>query len=92
LAIGHRAKLIAPQYVKPFVKRGQSDRIDAEVISEAAAQPTMRFVPVKPAAQQTSASVLKVSADPPSGPAVIADGRDKRGRSDLWLEQLRRPN
>jgi transposase len=67
LAIGHRAKLIAPQYVKPFVERGQSDRIDAEVISEAAAQPTMRFVPVKPAAQQTSASVLKVSADPHLG-------------------------
>lgn len=58
-ALGHRVKLITPQYVKPFVKRGKSDRIDAEAISEAAARPTMRFVPVKSAAQQAQASVLK---------------------------------
>jgi len=56
--LGHRVKLIAPQYVKPFVKRGKNDRIDAEAISEAAARPTMRFVPVKSAQRQAQASVL----------------------------------
>jgi transposase len=59
-ALGHTVKLVPPQYVKPFVKRGKNDRIDAEAISEAAARPTMRFVPVKDAEQQAAASVLKV--------------------------------
>jgi transposase len=40
-ALGHRVRLIAPQYVKPFVKRSQNDRIDAEAISEAALRPSM---------------------------------------------------
>jgi transposase len=34
--LGHRAWLIPPQYVKPFVKRGKNDRVDAEAICEAA--------------------------------------------------------
>jgi transposase len=59
-ALGHRVRLIPPQYVKPFVKRGKNDRIDAEAISEAAARPTMRFVPVKQAEQQAQAMVLSV--------------------------------
>jgi transposase len=60
MALGHRVKLIPPQYVKPFVKRGKNDRIDAEAISEAAARPAMRFVPVKGLEQQAQASLLKV--------------------------------
>jgi transposase len=59
-ALGHTVKLVPPQYVKPFVKRGKNDRIDAEAISEAAARPSMRFVPVKGAEEQAAASVLKV--------------------------------
>jgi len=59
-ALGHQVKLIAPQYVKPFVKRGKNDRIDAAAISEAAARPTMRFVPVKSAERQAQASVLSL--------------------------------
>lgn len=55
---GHRVRLIPPQYVKPFVKRGKNDRVDAEAISEAAARPTMRFVPVKSADRQADAMVL----------------------------------
>ena len=58
--LGHEVKLIPPQYVKPFVKRGKNDRIDAEAISEAASRPTMRFVPVKGAEAQAEASVLKI--------------------------------
>jgi transposase len=59
-ALGHRVQLIAPQYVKPFVKRGKNDRIDAEAISEAALRPNMRFVPVKSAEVQAEAMILSV--------------------------------
>jgi transposase len=59
-ALGHRVRLIAPQYVKPFVKRGKNDRIDAEAISEAALRPNMRFVPVKSAEVQAEAMILSV--------------------------------
>jgi transposase len=59
-ALGHRVLLIPPQYVKPFVKRGKNDRIDAEAICEAAGRPGMRFVPVKSVEQQAQAMVLKV--------------------------------
>ena len=45
--LGHQAKLIAPQYVKPFVKRQKNDATDAEAILEAALRPTMRFFAVK---------------------------------------------
>lgn len=55
---GHRVRLIPPQYVKPFVKRGKNDRVDAEAISEAASRPTMRSVPVKSAERQADAMVL----------------------------------
>src|SRR3954464_8624687 len=42
--LGHTVKLIAPAYVKPFVKRQKNDMADAEAICEAAQRPTMRFV------------------------------------------------
>ena len=58
--LGHRVRLIAPQYVKPFVKRGKNDRIDAEAISEAALRPNMRFVPVKSVEAQADAMILSV--------------------------------
>jgi transposase len=45
--LGHEARLIPPAYVKPYVKRGKNDAIDAEAIAEAASRPSMRFVPVK---------------------------------------------
>lgn len=50
--LGHDVRLIAPSYVKPYVKRGKSDAADAEAICEAVTRPTMRFVPVKSAEQQ----------------------------------------
>ena len=49
---GHEAKLIAPQYVKPFVKGNKDDAADAEAIVEAASRPNMRFVPIKQVWQQ----------------------------------------
>ena len=52
--LGHDVKLIAPAYVKPFVKREKNDMADAEAICEAAQRPTMRFVSVKSEAAQAS--------------------------------------
>lgn len=52
IAMGHKVKLIPPQYVKPYVKRNKNDAADAEAISEAMSRPTMRFVPVKSVSQQ----------------------------------------
>ena len=43
-SLGHEVRLIAPLYVKPFVKRQKNDASDAEAIAEAASRPTMRFV------------------------------------------------
>ena len=59
LALGHRVRLIPPQYVKPFVRRGKNDRIDAAAIAEAAARPGMAEVPVKPAEAQAQGMLLK---------------------------------
>ncbi|HIE0070016.1 TPA: IS110 family transposase [Pseudomonas aeruginosa] len=52
-SFGHEAKLISPQFVRPFVKGNKNDFIDAEAICEAASRPTMRFVTPKTEAQQT---------------------------------------
>jgi transposase len=57
--LGHRVRLIPPQYVKPFVKRAKNDRNDAEAISEAASRPTMRSVVVKTVDQQADGIILK---------------------------------
>lgn len=50
--LGHEVRLLPPQYVKPYVKRGKNDAADAEAICEAMSRPTMRFVPVKTAETQ----------------------------------------
>jgi transposase len=60
MRLGHDAKLIAPRYVKPFVKRHKNDANDAEAIVEAAQRPTMRFVDVKTKDQQERAIVFRV--------------------------------
>ena len=57
--LGHTVKLIAPAYVKPFVKRQKNDMADAEAICEAAQRPTMRFVALKSANQQAAAVVFR---------------------------------
>ena len=50
--LGHMVKLMAPQFVKPYVKTNKNDAADAEAICEAVSRPTMRFVPVKTGEQQ----------------------------------------
>lgn len=57
--LGHEAKLIAPQYVRPFVKRQKNDAADAEAIVIAARQPEMRFVAPKTAEQQARAVLFR---------------------------------
>ena len=59
MKLGHEVRLIPPIYVKPFVKRQKNDVNDAEAIAEAAVRPTMRFVPVKTAEQQSRSMVFK---------------------------------
>jgi transposase len=58
--LGQTVRLIPPQYVKPYVKRGKNDRNDAEAICEAAGRPGMHFVPAKSVTQQAQGMVLKV--------------------------------
>ena len=50
--LGHIVKLMAPQFVKPYVKTNKNDAADAEAICEAVTRPTMRFVPIKNGDQQ----------------------------------------
>jgi len=56
-AQGHTVKLMAPQFVKPYVKANKTDVADAEAICEAVSRPTMRFVPIKNAEQQAILSL-----------------------------------
>jgi transposase len=56
---GHEVRLIAPHYVKPFLKRQKNDAADAEAIVEAALRPTMRFVEPKSAEQQARAVAFR---------------------------------
>ena len=58
--LGHEVVLLPPQYIKPYVKRGKNDAIDAEAICEAMSRPTMRFVPIKTAEQQAALTMLGV--------------------------------
>ena len=74
-SLGHEVKLIAPQYVKPFVKRQKNDAADAEAIVIAAQRPEMRFVEPKSAEQQ--------------GRAMLFRGRTRLGRIDIQDSQSR---
>ena len=50
--LGHEVRLMAPQYVKPYVKTNKHDAADAEGCCEAVQRPSMRFVPMKTETQQ----------------------------------------
>jgi transposase len=58
--LGHTVKLMAPQFVKPYVKTNKNDARDAEAICEAVARPNMRFVPIKTVEQQALLAVHRV--------------------------------
>lgn len=57
---GHDVRLMAPHFVKPYVKTNKNDAADAEAICEAVARPNMRFVPVKCAEQQAVLALHRV--------------------------------
>jgi transposase len=58
--LGHTVRLMAPQFVKPYVKTNKNDAADAEAICEAVTRPTMRFVPIKNVEQQAVLALHRV--------------------------------
>ncbi len=61
VAMGHEVVLMPPGYIKPYVKRGKNDAVDAAAICEAMSRPDMRFVPIKSAAQQAGVDAAQDS-------------------------------
>ncbi|MEZ5934535.1 MAG: IS110 family transposase [Alphaproteobacteria bacterium] len=59
-SLGHEVRLMPPQYVKAYLKRGKNDAADAAAICEAVTRPSMRFVPVKTAEQQSALTMHRV--------------------------------
>ena len=57
---GHSVRLMAPQFVKPYVKTNKNDAADAEAICEAVSRPNMRFVPIKNIEQQSVLALHRV--------------------------------
>jgi len=95
--LGHRVRLISPNYVKPFVKRGKSDAHDARAICEAASRPDMRFVPVKTEEQQaalmqhTSRQLLidrSISAPRSPTRCAASSPNSASSRSGAWRTSL----
>lgn len=60
---GYTVKLIAPQFVKPYVKSNKNDANDAEAICEAMSRPHMRFVAIKTVEQQDVQAVHRIRAN-----------------------------
>jgi transposase len=58
--LGHEVRLIAPQHVKAYVRRGKNDGVDAEAGCEALGRPRTWFVPIKSAEQQAALMLLTV--------------------------------
>lgn len=62
-AMGHTVKLIAPQFVKPYVRGNKNDANDAEAICEAVGRPNMRFVPIKTVEQQNIQALHRIRSE-----------------------------
>ena len=60
---GYTVKLMAPQFVKPYVKSNKNDRNDAQAVCEAMSRPSMRFVPVKSVVQQDIQAIHRIRAE-----------------------------
>jgi transposase len=63
VARGYQVKLMAPQFVKPYVKSNKSDRNDAAAVCEAMSRPSMRFVALKTTEQQDIQAVHRVRSE-----------------------------
>src|SRR6056297_3254534 len=77
---GHRVRLIAPHYVKPFLKRQKNDAADAEAIVKAALRPITRFVEPKTEEQQARAG-KGLATRPPRTPFRGVDGTGRNRRA-----------
>ena len=77
IALGHEVKLMPPQYVKPYVKRGKNDAADAEAICEAVTRPTMRFVGIKSPEEQ---SIMMLTGSGLSSTVNVRSCRTRCGR------------
>ena len=62
-ALGYPVKLIAPQFVKPYVKSNKNDARDAEAICEAMSRPNMRFVDIKTVEQQDIQAIHRIRSE-----------------------------
>ena len=62
-ARGYTVKLIAPQFVKPYVKSNKNDATDAEAVCEAMSRPNMRFVAVKTVSQQDIQATHRIRSE-----------------------------
>jgi transposase len=58
--MGHEVRIMAPQFVKPYVKRGKNDAADAEALCEAMSRPSMRFVAPKTTEQQAALMLVSL--------------------------------
>jgi transposase len=63
IGMGHTVKLIAPQFVKPYVKGNKNDANDADAICEALGRPNMRFVAIKTVAQQDIQALHRIRTE-----------------------------
>src|SRR6202795_5299128 len=84
--LGHAVVLLPPQYIKPYVKRGKNDAIDAAAISEAMSRPGMRFVPIK-SAEATGRADAPQGARSLGQAAHHADQCDPRPCRGVWSDR-----
>lgn len=59
-SLGHTVRLIAPKFVKPYVKSQKNDANDAAAIAEVASRQHTRFVPIKTGAQQDMLALHRI--------------------------------
>src|SRR5918994_2113495 len=76
---GHEVRLMAPEYVQPYVKAQKNDDRDGEAIAEAATRPTMRFVALKSEAQLDQQTLHRVRAILLERGITVAKGRRTLG-------------
>ena len=58
--LGHEVRIMAPQFVVPYRRRGKNDANDAEAICEAVSRPNMHFVAIKSPEQQSGLMIHRV--------------------------------
>jgi len=72
--LGHTVRLMAPQFVKPYVKSQKNGANDAEAICEAVTRPSMRFVPQKSRPVQPQGGGLADASGHASQPSHLLPG------------------